>query len=128
MSDETQTEQPQPSPSPETTDDLLRQLLAERAEDRASLAALQEEIHRDRQQAPRPVSSVVQSQEDLAAARAEELSQHDFYCPGCGRLYDYRRECSGRGEAPHPPLEVVSTDELKQDDTSKHTAAPGVNP
>lgn len=47
-----------------------------------------------------------------------------FYCPGCGRRYGYQRECTGRGEAPHPAIEVVSTDELHGDDTSKHTAAP----
>jgi hypothetical protein len=46
-----------------------------------------------------------------------------FYCPGCGRMYGYQRECTGSSEAPHPPIEVVSTDELSGDPEG-HTPAP----
>lgn len=35
-----------------------------------------------------------------------------FYCPGCGERYEYRQRCTGKAESPHPPIEVVSTDEL----------------
>jgi hypothetical protein len=44
-----------------------------------------------------------------------------YYCPGCGRQYSYMRECTGRPEAPHAPIELVSTDELSGDE---HTPAP----
>lgn len=49
-----------------------------------------------------------------------------YYCPGCGRRYGYQTECRGMSAAtPHPPIEVVSTDELKKGaDTDKHTPAP----
>lgn len=47
-----------------------------------------------------------------------------FYCPGCGRPYGYQTQCTGASaEAPHAPIEVVSTDELTGD-PSGHTPAP----
>lgn len=46
-----------------------------------------------------------------------------FYCPGCGMRANYQKQCVGKPEAPHPPIEVVSTDEL-QGDPEKHTPAP----
>jgi len=46
-----------------------------------------------------------------------------FYCPGCGKRVQYQQQCTGRPDAPHPPIEVVSTDELSGD-ASKLTAAP----
>lgn len=46
-----------------------------------------------------------------------------YYCPGCGKRYNYQRECTGRGEAPHPAIDVVSTDEL-HGDPAHHTPAP----
>lgn len=49
---------------------------------------------------------------------------HPFYCPGCGRRWNFPAECRGASDAaPHPPIEVVSTDEL-DGDPEKHTAAP----
>lgn len=54
----------------------------------------------------------------------KELEEAPFYCPGCGLRYNYQRECVGRGEAPHKPIEVVSTDELQGDE---HTAAPNTD-
>jgi predicted RNA-binding Zn-ribbon protein involved in translation (DUF1610 family) len=59
-------------------------------------------------------------------ATEETPTYLDFYCPGCGRQYEYRQRCTGSLEQPHPPIEVVSTDELKSGDPSQHTAAPGV--
>lgn len=47
--------------------------------------------------------------------------EKEFYCPGCGRRYEYRRECTGSAEAPHSPIEVIPTAELQGDE---HTAAP----
>jgi len=70
-----------------------------------------------------------ESDTEATEAKASTESQADtsdtkdapFYCPGCGRRYEYRQQCTGRPEAPHPPIEVVSTDELSVD---THTAAP----
>lgn len=127
MADETENVAPGDAQE-ETTDDLIRQVLEQQKAHRAEVEALREQINRGRQ-APRPQqSSVALSAEELAARRADEIAEHSHYCPGCGRLYDYQRECVGRGEAPHPAIEVVSTDELKGDDPSKHTVAPGVAP
>ena len=53
-----------------------------------------------------------------------EVEEAPFYCPGCGRRYNYQRECVGREEAPHKAIEVVSTDELQGDE---HTAAPNTD-
>lgn len=53
----------------------------------------------------------------------EPLDEAEFYCPGCGKRADYRRECRGTPESPHPPIEVVPTSELGGD-PEKHTAAP----
>lgn len=44
-----------------------------------------------------------------AQAKADEAP---YYCPGCGRRWAYLRECEGKAEAGHPPILVVSTDEL----------------
>ena len=52
------------------------------------------------------------------------LDEHPFYCPVCGRRYDYQRQCIGSPEQPHSPTEVVSTNELAGP-AEDHTAAPG---
>lgn len=127
MADEENNTQPQDAPQEKSTNELLQQLIDERAQDRAELKQMREELERHRS-TPRPVPSIVLSPEEAMAARMQEIEQHEFYCPGCGMLYDYPQKCQGRGEAPHPAIEVVSTDELKSGDESKHTAAPGVNP
>ena len=104
--------------------DLLSSIAKEQASHRAEVAALREELNNQKQPATTTVapSATEQSPEALAEARANEVSEHDYYCPGCGKLVDYRQQCQGTPEKPHPPIEVVSTDELKQDDPSKHTA------
>jgi hypothetical protein len=43
----------------------------------------------------------------------EVLDEREYYCPACGRRYDYRRECNGTPEKPHQATEVVSTAELQ---------------
>lgn len=58
------------------------------------------------------------------AQEVREPQSHPFYCPGCGRRWNYPTECRGASEsAPHAPIEVVSTDEL-DGDPEKLTAAP----
>jgi hypothetical protein len=112
-----------PTPS---TDDMLREILAEQQAHRAEVAELRAQIDAQKTPPP-PPSASVQSADDLAAARLAEINQHDYYCPGCGKLVDYRQQCLGlSGDKPHPPIEVVSTDELKSGDTSQHTPAPAV--
>ena len=107
------------------TNDLLRELLAAQQEHRAEVASLREELAAAKadRPAPRPVSSVVLTEEERQEQRQKEVAQYQFYCPGCGALYNRERECNGRGEAPHPPIEVVPTKELT-DESSDHTAAP----
>jgi len=55
----------------------------------------------------------------------DEEPEAPFYCPGCGRRYQREGECTGTGEQPHQPIEVVSTDELSGEEG--HTAAPGTD-
>lgn len=66
-----------------------------------------------------------------AATEATEATEAPYYCPGCGRRWNFATECRGMtAAAPHPPIEVVSTDELKKSgkhahgDPEKHTPAP----
>lgn len=109
--------------TPVSTDDLIRQVLAEQQEHRAEVAKLRDELAQQKaaQKAPIAPSANAPSPEDALAARMEEIGQHDFYCPGCGNLVDYQQRCTGKPESPHPPIEVVSTDELKSGDTSQHS-------
>lgn len=54
----------------------------------------------------------------------EPSQSHPYYCPGCGRRWNYPTECTGQSAAaPHAPIEVVSTDEL-DGDPENFTAAP----
>jgi len=54
----------------------------------------------------------------------QDAQSHPFYCPGCGRRWNFLTECRGQSEAaPHAPIEVVSTDEL-DGDPADFTAAP----
>lgn len=66
--------------------------------------------------------------EDRTNKRLELIAQHSHYCPGCGQLYSYPQTCKGpKGGHPHPPIEVVSTEELGGD-PANHTAAPATDP
>lgn len=115
-----------PATEPATTDDLLRQIIDEQRQHRAEVADLRQQIDSQRT-APTGPAATVQSPEELQQARLEEVGNHSHYCPGCGKLVDYPQQCTGTATAPHPPIEVVSTDELKGDDTSAHTAAPNTD-
>jgi hypothetical protein len=57
------------------------------------------------------------------ASSESQSKDAPFYCPGCGKRVQYQQQCTGKPESPHPPIEVISTDELSGD-PEKHTAAP----
>lgn len=106
---------------PQTTDDLLRAILAEQEAHRAEVAELRQQMAASRP-APAPAPVANRSPEETLAARMAEIGEHSHYCPGCGLLYDYPQRCTGKSESGHPPIEVVSTDELKSGDPLQHTA------
>lgn len=120
--DGTQYVKDEPTPDqPMSTDDMLRAIMAQQEEHRSEVASLREQINAQKQPIQQASQSALTPEEALAA-RMEEVGNHDFYCPGCGLLYDYQQRCTGRAESPHAPIEVVSTDELKAGDESKFTA------
>lgn len=96
------------------------------AEYRAEVAALRQEL-----QAHRPrtvnVAATQETMEQRQDARLAAISEASHYCPGCGKLSKYPRECFGRLDGPHAPIEMVPTDELGGD-PAKHTAAPSTDP
>lgn len=107
-----------------SVEELLQELLTEQKNHRAEVAAMREELAKAKTPAPQVNLSVVKTAEQLLEERMAEIRQHSHYCPGCGKLSKYMRECSGKAEAPHPPIDMVPTEELLGDDSSKHTAAP----
>lgn len=47
---------------------------------------------------------------------AASKQSHPYYCPGCGRRWNFPTECVGQTPAaPHTPIEVISTRELDGD-------------
>ena len=61
---------------------------------------------------------------DAAAGdEAGDATEGKYYCPGCGKRSDAKGTCTGTAEAPHQPIELVSTKEL-DGDPEKHTPAP----
>lgn len=109
--------------SPQSTESMLTELLAAQKEHRAEVQQLRDELAASKVPAPQ-VNVQALNAEELATKRAAEIAAYPFYCPGCGRLYDYQRQCTGSGEAPHPAIEVVATDELTSGDPTTHTPAP----
>lgn len=101
----------------------LADLLAGQQAHRQEVAELRAELAAQRR-APVAQSQNALSPEEALAARMTEVEKYPFYCHGCGKLYRYERECVGTATAPHPSIDVVSTDELKSGDPAKHTAAP----
>lgn len=128
-SDTTPTPDPQAPQVPKIDGDLtdsekLTKLLNDQATYRQEVALLRQELaDRAGPVATRQVD--IPSEEERLAARMEAISNAAYYCPGCGRLSDYPRECVGPDTArPHAPIVVVSTDELRAGDPSQHTPAP----
>lgn len=71
-------------------------------------------------------SSSSRSEESASTSGGVDVSQKEespFYCPGCGKRVDYQQQCTGRPDSPHPPIEVVSTNELTGPEAG-FTAAP----
>lgn len=59
-------------------------------------------------------------------AATDEAKNLKFYCPGCGAQSDTEDTCTGKPEAGHAPIGMVSTKEL-DGDPEKHTAAPNTD-
>lgn len=113
-SDQTHNEQAPVAEQPQTSEQLLTQLLEAQQQHRDELAAMRRELDAERSRRPAPGPSATPvDPATLQRERLEQVAEHSHYCPGCGRLYDYPQRCQGGREAPHPPIEVVSTDELK---------------
>ena len=121
---ETNTEPVATAPAPEqSVEQMLQTLLQKQQEDRAEMATLRQEVAASRKPAP-VVTANAPSPAEALEARMADVNEHSHYCPGCGKLSTYIRDCLGNPASPHPPVQMVSTDELKGDDVSKHTAAP----
>lgn len=116
---------PKVEQAPQTAEDA-NQLGKMFAEYRAEVAALRQEL-----QAHRPrtvqVAGPQETEQDRLDARLAAIAEHSHYCPGCGKLSKYPRECTGTPAGPHAPIEMVSTDELGGD-PEKHTRAPSTDP
>lgn len=99
------------------------------AEFRKEIADLRREMasHRPRVQ---QVATETETPEMRQEARLQAIADSSHYCPGCGALGKYAQKCDGSGSPsghPHPPLEMVSTDELGGD-PHDHTRAPSTDP
>lgn len=113
--------------APENLDEV--QSLSEQFKEyRAEIASLRQEIRDSNRPRGVPAPVDIPSEEERQEARFVEIRKHSHYCPGCGRLSTYMRECTGLpGGAPgHPPIDMVSTDELLSGDPSQHTHAPEI--
>jgi hypothetical protein len=112
--------------APQTPEDV-QALAQEFAQYRKEMSELREELRKSRL-SPKFLTAVPETEEDRQKARLADIANHEFYCPGCGSLYDYPQKCNGATPAtPHPPIEVVSTQELAGDPEG-HTAAPDAAP
>lgn len=111
--------------APESRDDAA-ELGKMFAEYRAEVAALRKEL-----QAHRPRTVQVQGPQETVEQRRDArlalIAENTHYCPGCGKLGKYAQQCTGPVGSGHPPLEMVSTDELGGD-PEKHTRAPSTDP
>lgn len=61
--------------------------------------------------------------ESTAEETAPVKGGNPYYCPGCGKSYSYMRECVGKPEAPHKPIELVPTTELEGEPDKADVAA-----
>jgi hypothetical protein len=116
-----------PAPAEATADasvnELLQQLLSAQREHRAEVNALRQEISKNR--APSNNGpAILKTDDQLREERFADIRQHSHYCPGCGALSPFVKECTGKSEAGHPPILMVSTEELLSEDPTQHTPAP----
>lgn len=107
--------------TPEEVQELGRMF----AEYRAEVAALRQELQAHR---PRTITVAAPSEtpEQRQDRRLAAIAEHSHYCPACGRLSKYPRECVGTIAGPHAAIEMVPTDELGGD-PAKHTRAPSTD-
>lgn len=55
-----------------------------------------------------------QPDSNAPAPTPDRTVEEDYYCPACGRKYNYPQKCTGGpANGYHPPVEVVSTDEIQ---------------
>lgn len=112
--------------APETPEEVTA-LAGMLAEFRREIHTLRAEL-RQRAGQQVQIAGPTETIEDRTNRRLEAIAQAKFYCPGCGLLYQYEKECTGpKGGHPHAPIEVVSTEELGGD-PQDHTPAPATNP
>jgi hypothetical protein len=107
-----------------TSDEMLKALVAAQAAHREELSSLRAEVAAKQSPAPTGLPATVKTPEQLYEERIADIRAHSHYCPGCGRLSTYMKECRGKDEAPHPAIEMVEVGELLSDDPTQHTAAP----
>jgi len=107
----------------QSVQELLAELLKAQQEHRAEVNALRDEIAKSRKP-QQQFQMVAKSAEELYEERIAEIREHAFYCPGCGKLSKYVKECFGKAESPHPGIEMIPVDELLSGDPSTHTPAP----
>lgn len=123
--DEARVAVPQVEHPPQTPEEVL-ELGKMFAEYRAEVAALRQELaaHRPRTiNVAAPQETLEQRQE----ARLALIAENSHYCPGCGKLSKYPRECVGTPAQPHKAIEMVPTDELGGD-PARHAKAPSTDP
>ncbi len=113
-------------PAAQTTDDLLRELVAAQTTYRAEVAQLREMWEQSRLTTTVNRPTVFETPEQRQDKGMAEIAQHSHYCPACGRLSKYLRDCSGKLGQPHPTVEMVSTEELLSGDPATHTPGPVV--
>lgn len=118
--------------NPTTPDDvaslaaLMKEFRAEVAQFRQEQAAQAELLAKINR--PRNTAKVEETEADRAAVRLADISEHEWYCPGCGRLADYQQRCNGEDSTyGHPAIEMVRTEELGGD-PAHHTPAPAAKP
>jgi hypothetical protein len=115
---------PQVEHAPQTPEEVqsLAQEFAKLREEMAQFRTEQQQARIPRAAQP----EIVETPEEREAKRVEEISKFSHYCPACGRLYNYMRECTGYPASPHPPVDTVSTDELAGD-PANYTKAPNTD-
>ncbi|MDE2101932.1 MAG: hypothetical protein KGL39_32095 [Patescibacteria group bacterium] len=107
----------------QSVEEMLAELIAAQREHRKEVSELRDELAKSK--APvQQVLGIVKTADQLREERFADIREHSHYCPGCGKLSHYPKECFGTATSPHPGIEMVSVEELLSGDESQHTAAP----